>query len=75
MHLTMLATFFDVSRTAVSMCSVGILIFLIALWAAKGDIARARGLDKIVALSNLCFAVPLAVFGALHLSDVGSVSR
>lgn len=73
MHLTMLATFFDVSRTAVSMCSVGILIFLIALWAAKGDIARARGLDKIVALNNLCFAVPLAVFGALHLSDVGSV--
>jgi len=28
----------------------------------------ARGLDKIVALSNLCFAVPLAVFGAEHLS-------
>jgi len=55
------------------MCSAGILILLIALWAAKADIARARGLDKIVALSNLCFAVPLAVFGALHLSDVGSV--
>ena len=50
------------------MCSAGILLFLIALWAAKTDIARARGLDKIVALSNLCFAVPLAVFGALHLS-------
>src|SRR5579862_8624258 len=73
MHLTMLATFFDVSRTPVSMCSAGILIFLIALWAAKGDVARADGLEKIVALSNLCFAVPLAVFGALHLSDVGSV--
>src|SRR5579862_9581198 len=73
MHLTMLATFFDVSRTPVSMCSAGILIFLIALWAAKGDVARADGLEKIVALSNLCFAVPLAVFGALHLSDVESV--
>src|SRR6185437_288254 len=35
---------------------------------AKNQIAEARGLDKIVALSNLCFAVPLAVFGALHLS-------
>jgi uncharacterized membrane protein len=55
------------------MCSAGILIFLVALWSAKTDIARASGLDKIVALSNLCFAVPLAVFGALHLSDVGSV--
>ena len=50
------------------MCSAGILLFLIALWAAKTDIARARGLDKIVALSNLCFAIPLAVFGALHLA-------
>ena len=46
---------------------------LIALWAAKADIARARGLEKVVALSNLCFAAPLAVFGALHLSDVGFV--
>ena len=52
------------------MCSAGILLFLIALWAAKADIARAPGLDKIVALSNLCFAAPLAVFGALHLSAV-----
>ncbi len=35
--------------------------------AAKNEIAEARSLDKIVALSNLCFAIPLAVFGALHL--------
>ena len=64
----MLAAFFVMSRTVVSMCSVGILLFLIALRAAKTDMARARGLDKIVALSNLCFAIPLAVFGAEHLS-------
>ena len=50
------------------MCSAGLLLFLIALWTAKTDIARAGGLDKIVALSNLCFAIPLAVFGAEHLS-------
>src|SRR5712672_2308212 len=68
MHTTILAAFFEFSRTALSMCSTGILLFLIALWAAKADIARARGLDKIVAVSNLCFAIPLAVFGALHLS-------
>ena len=55
------------------MCAAGILLFVVALWAAKTDIARARGLDKIVALSNLCFAAPLAVFGALHLSDVDFV--
>jgi uncharacterized membrane protein len=70
MHTAFPATLFEISRTVVSMCSAGILLFLVALWAAKTDIARAHGLDKIVALSNLCFAIPLAVFGALHLSGV-----
>ena len=50
------------------MCTAGVVIILVAIWAAKSDIARARGLDKVVALSNLCFAAPLAVFGALHLA-------
>jgi hypothetical protein len=69
MHTAILAAFFEISRTVVSMCSAGILLFLVALWAAKTDVVRARGLDKIVALSNLCFAIPLAVFGALHLAS------
>jgi uncharacterized membrane protein len=73
MHANILGTFFEISRTVVSMCGAGILLFLIALWAAKTDVARARGLDKIVALSNLCFAAPLAVFGALHLADARSL--
>jgi hypothetical protein len=68
MHPTILAAFFEISRTAVSMCSAGIVLFLVALLTSKTDIARAAGLDKIVALSNLCFAIPLAVFGAEHLS-------
>jgi uncharacterized membrane protein len=50
------------------MSVAGAVLFVVAAWAAKNDVARARGLDKIVALSNLCFAIPLAVFGALHLS-------
>jgi uncharacterized membrane protein len=70
MHITILAAFLLISRTVVSMCTAGVLLFLVAFWAAKPDMARARGLDKIVALSNLCFAAPLAVFGALHLSAV-----
>ena len=73
MHSTILAAFFAISHTVISMCSAGILLFLIALWAAKTDIAQARSLDKVVALSNVCFAVPLAVFGALHLSAVDFV--
>ncbi len=67
MHATLLATFSGSSRTVVAMCCAGIVAFLIAACAAKNEIAEARGLDKIVALSNLCFGVPLAVFGALHL--------
>ena len=68
MQVTILATFFEISHTVISMCAAGILIFIVALWTARDDIARARGLDKVVALSNLCFAAPLAVFGALHLA-------
>lgn len=66
MHPTSLATFFGISRIAVAMCSAGVAVFVIAL-AAKNQIAEGRGLDKIVALTNLCVATPLAVFGALHL--------
>ena len=65
---TILALFFEFSRTAVSMCFAGIALFVIGVAVAKNEIGSARGLDKIVALSNLCFAIPLAVFGALHLS-------
>jgi uncharacterized membrane protein len=67
MHQTILATFFEISRIEVAMCAAGIALFVIGVLAAKNEIAEARGLDKIVALSNLCFAIPLAVFGALHL--------
>ncbi len=67
MHLAIIATSLGISGLAVAMCSAGIAVFLVGLWAAKNDIAQSRGLDKIVALANLCFAVPLAVFGALHL--------
>jgi uncharacterized membrane protein len=69
MHtILILFAFLEISRTAISMCCAGIVLFLVALWAARTDIARAAGLDKILSLTNLCFAIPLAVFGAEHLS-------
>jgi uncharacterized membrane protein len=68
-----LATILVYSRTVISMISAGTAIILIALFAAKSDIARARGLDKIVALNNLCFAAPLAVLGGLHLAAADSL--
>ena len=44
-------------------------LLVIGLVAAKNDIARARGSDKIVALTYVCFAIPLAAFGAEHLTS------
>jgi len=73
MHSTILLAFFEFSPTPVSMCAAGILLFLIALWAAKSDFSHASGLDKIVVLGNLCFAAPLAVFGTLHLAAAASL--
>ncbi|HET9282320.1 MAG TPA: hypothetical protein VFR24_10200 [Candidatus Angelobacter sp.] len=67
MHPTTLALFLAFLSTSTAMCIAGIALFLIGGWAAKSDVAAARGLDKIVALANLCYAVPLAVFGTLHL--------
>ena len=67
MHPIILAIILGLSRTAAAMCVAGIALFLIGVWAAKKDIVAAHGLDKIVALTNLCVAIPLAVFGALHL--------
>ena len=68
MQPTILAAFFEFSRTALSMSGAGLALLVIGLLAAKNDIAKARGPNKIVALTNLCFALPLAAFGAEHLS-------
>jgi uncharacterized membrane protein YphA (DoxX/SURF4 family) len=70
MHSTIPGIFliFEFSQTAVSMSFAGIALFLIGLWAVRHDFAQATGLEKIVALGNLCFAMPLAAFGAEHLS-------
>jgi uncharacterized membrane protein len=64
---TFLVMFLEVSPTAVAMCCAGAAVFVIGAWASKSTMTGARGLDKIAVLSNLCFAIPLAVFGALHL--------
>jgi hypothetical protein len=68
MQPPILAVFFEFSSPALWMSVAGLALFVIGLLAAKNDIAQARGLDQIVALTNLCFAIPLAVFGAEHFS-------
>jgi len=66
------AALFEFPITAVSMSAAGLAVLLIGLLAARNEIAQARGFGRIVALTNLCFAIPLAVFGAEHFS-LGSV--
>jgi uncharacterized membrane protein len=63
----MISSIFGASPTPAGMCAAGLVVLVIGLLAAKPYIAAARGLEKVVALSTVCFAVPLAVFGALHL--------
>lgn len=77
MHPSMAATFlwFEFSRTVFSMCAAGFVLIVIGLMVAKDAIGRGCGVQKIVALSNLCFAAPLAVFGALHLSAAQGISQ
>jgi uncharacterized membrane protein len=74
-HPAALLTLFEVSRTANSMCAAGVILIAVGVLAAKNDVAQARGLDKVVALAYLCFAAPLAVFGAEHLSAAQGISQ
>jgi uncharacterized membrane protein len=78
MHLTTLAILLaglPLSRTAFGMSAAGLVIFVIGVMAAKNDLIQARGLDKIVALANLCFAAPLVVFGAEHFLEWQSIMQ
>lgn len=61
------------SITSVSMCAIMLAAGALGLAAARNEIARARGIDKVVGLTYVCFGVPLAAFGALHLSDPNSL--
>ncbi len=55
--------------------TAGIALLVIGGWCARYAVAEARGLEKLVALSNVFFAMPLAVFGAEHLAgDEGILS-
>jgi uncharacterized membrane protein len=80
MHPTFLCNlagmmFFEVSRTVAATYIAGITLFVIGALAAKDDVAKARGLDKVIALGNLFFALPLAVFAMEHFFDSQSIMQ
>lgn len=66
MHAIILSAI-ALSSTAIGMCCAGIAVLVVAASRAHAAIGRAHGLEKIVGLGSLCFAIPLAVFGALHV--------
>lgn len=53
----------------------GVAIVLLGLFATRHDIAQAQGLDKVVAFGRVCFAAPLAVFGAEHLTSTKDIMQ
>ncbi|MGB8988355.1 MAG: hypothetical protein WCC37_17270 [Candidatus Sulfotelmatobacter sp.] len=67
--------FLEISRTVVSTYIAGIALLVIGTLAARNEVVRARGLDKVVALGNLFFALPLAVFAAEHFSAAQGISQ
>ena len=66
--MLVLAISFEFTGPALWMSVAGVALLVIGLWSAKSDIALARGLNRIVALTHLCFAIPLAMFGAEHFA-------
>jgi len=63
----MLAGLFNVSPTVLGMCAAGLALLLIGMPAALRDTAGARGPDRVLAVANISVAIPLAIFGAIHL--------
>lgn len=53
--------------TSVAMCGAGVLVALVGARRALKEAATVTGLEKLLAFTNLCVAIPLAIFGALHL--------
>jgi len=68
MQRTIVAAFLEFPPAPWFMAAAGLALLAIGLWSAKNDIAKARGIDKIVALTYLCYGIPLAVFGAEHFA-------
>lgn len=56
--------------------AVGGLVFTLGLARilVRGDLQKARGLDKLVVFGPVCFAAPLAAFGVEHFTLTASIA-
>jgi uncharacterized membrane protein len=64
----------QISSTAAAMCLAAAAFGVLGLVSARDEIASSRGLDRILVLTHLSIAVPLAVFSALHFAGPQFVS-
>jgi len=55
--------------SAVVLLAMGLAIIV------KNELAQRRGIEKILPLGRLFFAIPMAVFGTDHLTDASNVAR
>jgi len=53
----------------------GLITLAIGLFAARKSFSEAKGLEKAIVLGPIFFAVPLAVFGAEHLTNSRAISQ
>jgi uncharacterized membrane protein len=73
MQPTIFAEFLALSNTASLMSAACLALLAIGLFCREERYYPAPGIDKVVSLTHLCFAIPLAVFGAEHLSNPQSL--
>ena len=56
-------------------CVAGVVFLALGFFAVRKELSRAIGLDKLIELGHVFFAVPLAVFGAEHLAGAQFVMQ
>lgn len=64
------------ASTIVLWMSVAAVVSLVlGIVVAGKDVVAGLGLDKLIALAFVCYAAPLAVFGAEHLTDAADIAQ
>lgn len=66
----------NIPSEAIWSASVGGLVFTIGLARilARGELRKARGLDKLILLGPPCYAAPLAAFGTEHFTLTANIA-
>jgi hypothetical protein len=57
------------------MSTAGLLVLAAGLVARRRELARGRGLERVIALGRVFEAAPLATFGGLHLAAAAGLSQ